>query len=235
MKTLSITFVLTVLSHLLVAQEHETHQVSFYFGNIGIPFAKFKQAVDSGVGVGLGVNGLINPKGKKGYSPVFFGGDFSWISFGREKDKPPLSSTTYNTTFNYYGISGLSRLFLSNKSEGFVTFVDGQMGAQILNTRTMTGNNIFKLIFDDQTELIHSTNNASLIYGLGFGFYTRRVNDKNGNFKPTTTVRVMYHWSNQTQYVKRGSVSIDGGSVTNYETGYTRTNMITVQLGISMH
>ncbi|MBX2971334.1 MAG: hypothetical protein KF803_18350 [Cyclobacteriaceae bacterium] len=222
------------LSHLVAAQEHETHQISFLLGNIGIPTAQLKQAYDR-VGIGLGINGLINPKRRRGYSPVFFGGDFSWYGFGRDKYKSSLSSTTYKTTFNYYGVNGLTRLFLSNKSKGFVPFIDGQMGGRILNTRTMTGNNIFKLIFDDQAELIHSTNNASLNYSLGFGFYTRKGRDENGDYRPSATLRVMYHWSNQTQYVKRGSVLLSGGSVVGYETGYTRANMITVQFGVIMY
>jgi hypothetical protein len=234
MKTLSITFILMLLSYPVAAQDYEKSQISVLI-NTAIPTLKLKQAVDNrmgGMGVGLGINGLINPKGNSGYSPVFFGGDFSWVGFGSVKQKSP-SSPTYKTTFNYYGLSGLSRLFLNNRSVGFVPFIDGQMGVQLFNTRTMTGNNIFKLIFDDQAELIHSTNYAGLSYGLGFGFYTRKARAEKGNLVPSTTARLMYHWGNKTRYVKRESVSVNGGSVY-YETGYTHTNLIMIQFGILM-
>lgn len=233
MKTLS-TFLFLLLSGLACAQEFESYQVSL-FGNIGIPSAELKEAVDNPIGgtaVGLGFNALFNPKGKKSYSPVFVGADFSYVTFGRDKQPATSTSPPYKTSFNYYGISGLTRLFLSSRPEGFVPFIDGQLGAQIFNTRTKIDKNVVNLILnDDQPEVINTTNDAGLNYGVGIGFYSRKTVNENGGYDPSFTLRVLYHWGDRTNYVKRGSLEVDNGTVT-YESGYTRTNMIMIQLGV---
>lgn len=53
--------------------------VSFY-ANVSIPSASFKAAIDNpngGAGVGIGMQLLFNPKGKRGSSPFYPGIDFS--------------------------------------------------------------------------------------------------------------------------------------------------------------
>ncbi|MBX2966252.1 MAG: hypothetical protein KF845_08920 [Cyclobacteriaceae bacterium] len=234
MKTRAATFFFVFVTGLVLAQEHELYQVSL-FGNVGIPSKELKDAVDNPIGgtaVGFGFNALFNPKGKKGYSPVFIGADFSYVTFGRDKQPSTATSPPYKTSFNYYGISGISRLFLSSKAEGFVPFIDGQLGAQIFNTRTKIDKNVLHLVFnDDQPEVINTTNDAGLNYGIGIGFYTRKSTNENGGHDPSFTLRAMYHWGDRSKYVKRGSLEVDNGTVT-YESGYTRTNMFMVQLGI---
>ncbi|MBX2945180.1 MAG: hypothetical protein KF725_05055 [Cyclobacteriaceae bacterium] len=221
--------ILTVFS-----QDHETYQVSL-LANVGIPSAELKEAVDNpvgGIAVGFGFNALFNPKGKKGYSPVFVGADFSYITFGRDKQPSTPTAPPYKTSFNYYGISGLSRFFLSNKEVGFVPFVDGQLGVKIFNTRTKIDKNVVNIILnDDEPEVINTTNDAGLGYALGGGFYARKTLNENGNRDVSFTLRAMYHFGDQTSYVKRGSIQVDNGTVS-YQTGYTRTNMIMIQLGI---
>lgn len=224
--------ILTVFS-----QDHETYQVSL-LANVAIPSAELKEAVDNPIGgtaVGLGFNALFNPKGKKGYSPVFIGADFSYVTFGRDKQPSTPTAPPYKTSFNYYGISGQSRFFLSNKQVGFVPFVDGLLGVKIFNTRTKIDKNVINIIVnDDEPEVINTTNDAGLGYALGAGFYTRKALNENGNRDVSFTLRAMYHWGDQTSYVKRGSLAVNNGTVS-YETGYTKTNMIMIQLGIILN
>lgn len=228
--TLPILFVLFGLP----AAAQESAQLSLQI-NTAIPVGEFKEAVDNSIGgaaVGFGTNVLFNPKGKKGYSPAFFGADFSYMTFGRDKIEATNDAPPFKTTFNYYAINGMTRLFLSSKEAGFVPFVDGTLGLKIFNTRTKVDKNVTHVILDDnQPEVINTTNDNGLGYGVGMGWYTRKPKDDENTTKATFTFRVMYLWGDPTSYVKRGSVKVENGFVT-YEEGSTKTNMVMVQLGI---
>ncbi len=234
MKKLALPILITVALNVpLTAQE--ANQLSLQV-NTGIPTGKFKEAVDNsigGVAVGVGANVLFNPKGKKGYSPVFFGADFSCMTFGRDKIEETTDAPPFKTTFNYYALNGMTRLFLSNKEAGFVPFIDGTLGLKIFNTRTKVDKDVTNIILNDnQPEVINTTNDNGLGYGVGMGWYTRKsANEENPSTRASFTFRVMYLWGDPTSYVKRGSVKVENGFVT-YEEGSTKTNMIMVQLGI---
>lgn len=216
----------------LPAAAQESAQLSIQL-NTAIPTGEFKEAVDNSIGgaaVGFGTNVLFNPKGKKGYSPAFFGADFSYMTFGRDKIEATIDAPPFKTTFNYYAINGMTRLFLSTKENGLVPFIDGTIGLKIFNTRTKVDKDVSHILLDDnQPEVIHTTNDNGLGYGIGTGFYIRKTTEH--ELKTTFTLRVMYLWGDPTSYVKRGSVKVENGFVT-YEEGSTKTNMIMVQLGI---
>jgi len=223
-----------LLSIKLTAQE--SVNLSLY-GNVTVPIADFKEAIDNsvgGAGVGVGTNFLFNPKGKKAYSPIFLGIDFSYVTFGRDKQEATTNGLPYKTTFNYYNISGVSRIFLTDKTEGLTPFIDGMLGLKIFNTRTKIDKDLIGTIINDQPEVIHTTNDTGLGYGLGVGFYKRHPHTEEGSGGASVSMRVMYLWGDKTSYVKRGSLQVDNGAVT-YETGYANTNMILIQLGITIH
>lgn len=219
----------------LAAQAQETAMFSFAPA-MAIPSEEFKKAVDNpneGLGVGLGSNILFNPKGKKGYSPVFFGADFTYLTFGRDKQPSTTNAPPYKTTFNYYAINGIARLFLTDKEYGFTPFVDGMLGLKIYNTRTKIDKDLLDTVLnDDQPEVIHTTNDTGLGYGVGIGFYKRKIKDE-GEGKASFTLRAMYLWGDKIRYVVRGSVQIDNGAVT-YETKYSNTNMVMLQFGVNL-
>jgi hypothetical protein len=219
----------------LHSQAQESVMISFSPA-IAIPSEEFKKAVDNpieGLGVGLGSNVLFNPKGKKGYSPVFFGVDFAYLTFGRDKQPAANNAPPYKTSFNFYAINGIARVFLTDKEYGFTPFIDGMLGMKIYNTRTKIDKNVVDfLLNDDQAEVIHTTNDTGLGYGLGIGFYNRKFKDE-GEGKASFTVRAMYLWGDKIQYVVRGSLQIDNGEVT-YKTNYSNTNMIMIQFGINI-
>jgi hypothetical protein len=230
---------LTLLAFVMLgycARAQETVQVGIT-GAFTVPSEELKKAVYNpagGLGIGFGTNVLFNPKGRKGYSPVFFGVDFNYVTFGRDKQEQTSNSPPYKTSYNYYSISGLSRLFLTDKTEGFTPFVDGMLGLKVFNTRTKIDKNFFDtVVWEEEEEVLNTTNDTGLGYGLGLGFYTRKDKSEGGDFG-TFTLRVLYLWGDKTSYVKRGSVKVIDNSRVEYETGYTRTNMILIQLGINI-
>jgi len=231
MKKLFLTAFLITANFFGVAQDHETYQVSL-FAHAGTPLGELKELVGSSA-IGCGFNALFNPKGKKSYSPVFVGFDFSYSTFGRDKQPSTSTAPPYKTSFNDYTTSGAIRLFLSQREVGFTPFIDGQLGVKIFNTRTKIDKNLWHTVFnDDQPEVINTTNDAGLGYGIGAGFYTRKALNENGNRDVSFTLRTLYIWGDKTSYVKRGSVGVDSDGFVTFETAYSNTNMILVQLGI---
>ncbi|MBX2963589.1 MAG: hypothetical protein KF687_13840 [Cyclobacteriaceae bacterium] len=212
-------------------QEHETYQVSLLVTG-GATLGDFKDIAGGSV-VGTGFNALFNPKGKREYSPIFVGLEFSYVTFGRDKQAENADYPALKTTFNDYSISGAARFFPTQNKTGFTPFLDGLLGLKILNTRTKVDKDLFDTLFsDDAPEVIHTTSNTGLGYGLGGGFYTRKALNDNGNRDVSFTFRIMYTWGDKTSFVKRDSLKVDINNGVTYETAYVNTNMIVFQLGI---
>lgn len=235
-----------VVARSAFAQEDDSYEFSDVpdpvhlgiYADVSIPSQQFKEAIDNGtggVGAGFNFNVLASPYGRKKYSPVMLGVDFNYLHLGRDKVSESTTAPPYKTTYNYYTVCGATRLFLK-KGEGIVPFVDGMLGLKIYNTKTKIDKDAFQTIInDEQPEVIHSKNDNGLTYGVGVGFYNRRyAKDADGQTtmgKASFSLRVMYLWGDEIEYVKRGSVVIDNGTVT-YDKGYTTTNMFVVQLGL---
>lgn len=218
------------------AQETKTEPFTIsIYANAGIPSKQFKEALNNqfgGASVGVGSSVLFNVKGKKELSPLALGIDFSYLTFGRDKTASTSGAPPYKTTFNFYSVSAISRVILSKRATGFTPFIDGMLGVKIVNTRTKIDKNALNILLNnDQPEVINNTNDYGLGYGLGMGWYTRKKAGDNGQGTASFTLRVMYLWGDQTSYVKRGSLQVNNGYVS-YETGYTNTNMVLIQLGI---
>jgi len=218
------------------AQETKTEPFTIsVYANAGIPSKQFKEAVSNqfeGTGVGIGSSVLFNVKGKKELSPLALGIDFSYLTFGRDKIAATSGAPPHKTTFNFYSVSAVSRVILSKRETGFTPFIDGMVGVKIVNTRTKIDKNVLNILLNnDQPEVINNTNDYGLGYGLGMGWYTRKMAGDNGQGTASFTLRIMYLWGDQTSYVKRGSMQVNNGYVS-YETGHTNTNMVLIQLGI---
>ncbi len=236
-KTLLIALLAPGLTHTQAQQATSEPVVFSLYADVGIPSKEFKKAVDNPVGgtaVGVGTNLLFNLKGKKQPSPLALGVDFSYLTFGRDKIDATTSSPPYKTTFNYYSMSGVMRVILTNRTTGFTPFIDGMLGVKIFNTRTKIDKNAIDVILNtDQPEVINTTNDYGLGYGLGAGWYVRKAVGENGQKAPSFTMRAMFLWGDPTRYVKRSSMQVSNGFV-QYESGYTNTNMILIQLGIAL-
>ena len=218
------------------AQEAKTEPFTLsLYANAAIPSKQFQESVNNqfgGAGAGFGSSVLFNVKGKKELSPLAFGIDFSYVTFGRDKIAATSTSPPYKTTFNFYSVSVISRIILSKRATGITPFIDGMVGVKIVNTKTKIDKNVLNILLNnDQPEVINNTNDYGMGYGLGMGWHTRKKAGDNGQGTASFTLRVMYLWGDKTSYVKQGSMQVNNGYVS-YETGYTNTNMVLIQLGI---
>jgi opacity protein-like surface antigen len=235
----TILTVVVVCGTISAIAQQTTNPVHFAgYANVSVPSSDFKKAVDNdtgGVGAGFGFNVLANPYGKKKSSPVLIGIDFNYLTFGRDKIEANGNVPPYKTSYNYYTIAGIGRYIIPNAS-GFTPFIDGMLGMKIYNTRTKIDKDAFQTVINkDQEEVINSKNDTGLTYGVGVGFFNRKLKTNESGDGVTTnnvsfSLRLMYLWGDEISYVKRGTVVIDNGFVT-YDTGYTKTNMILIQLG----
>jgi opacity protein-like surface antigen len=234
-----LTLLIIVSGTIPVNAQQNTNPVHFAgYANVSIPSSDFKKAIDNdtgGVGVGFGFNVLANPYGRKRSSPVLLGIDFNYLTFGRDKIEASGNVPPYKTSYNYYTIGGLGR-YVIPKTSGFTPFIDGMLGMKIYNTRTKIDKDAFQTVIDnEQEEVINSNNDTGLTYGIGVGFFNRKFStSENGDAVTSNnvsfTLRLMYLWGDEIGYVKRGTVVVENGFVS-YETGYTKTNMILIQLG----
>jgi hypothetical protein len=220
------------------AQDTDVDQVHISaLGSLAFPFPELRKAVDNnigGLGVGAGATLLVNPTMKKKNSPVFIGLDLNYLTFGRDKTEGTDVAPPYKTSFNFYTVSGVMRLYPYPEKIGFCPFLDGMLGLKLVNARTKVDKDIFNTINNDEDEVINNTTDKGLGYALGVGFVNRKYReDADGAMrkKESLTIRIAYHWGATATYVKRGSVVIDNGSVT-LETGEVKPDMIVLQVGL---
>jgi hypothetical protein len=206
----------------------------------GIPSPHFKDAVDNktgGMGMGLGLNVAANPFGKKKSSPLWVGADLFYLNFGRDKIAETSTAPPYKTSFNFYSISGMGRIYM-NQHRGFTPFIDGLLGVKIFNARTKIDKAAFQtIIAEEQEEVINNSTDSGLGYGLGFGLFNRKykvAKDGETMSHGSFTVRVLYLWGDETQYVKRGSVRVENGGYVYFDQGRTRTDMVVIQIGVTV-
>lgn len=87
---------------------------------------------------------------------------------------------------------------------------------------------------DDQPEVINTTNDTGVNYGLGLGFYVRRPKEEEET-KGSFTLRILYTWGAPARYVIRDSIELDQDGFVQYETAQTRTDMIHVSIGLMLY
>lgn len=212
---------------------------TFHFnvtGLVGIPSKELKEAVQNDfgdLGVGFATSILMNPFGKKKPSPILMGIDFSYLTYGVDKIDESSSNPPLKTAFNVYNISAAFR-FLPRQSTGFAPFIDGMVGSRIFNTRTKINKDIVDTILnEDQPEVINTTNDAGLCYTVGIGFFNRKPKDD--QLKGSFTLRFLYTWGDDAEYIIRDSIKLDSDNFVTYETGRTRTDMFLIQLGFTLY
>jgi hypothetical protein len=225
---------LAILPHLIYCQKIDLVHFSLV-GNVSFPSATLKKAVDNnfgGVGVGVGSSILFNPTAKRKNSPVLIGLDFNYLTFGRDKIQATNTSPPYKTSYNFYSVCPQMRLMPFPEKIGFSPFLDAIIGLKIMNARTKVDKNILNSLNKDEDEVIQNATDSGLGYGVGVGFFNRKYGDEGKTTsKASFTVRVMYHWGGSIEYVKRGSLVIDNGTVS-FEEGKTRLDMLVVQIGL---
>lgn len=234
MKTLFFALYGCFLTYSCFAQGPNYVQVGFH-GNIGFPVGEFRETFNNslgGTGWGAGMTMLFNPKMGRAYSPVIIGFEGNYMNLGTDKTRETKYLPKLKTTFNYFNIGPLIRVFMSNRKEGFTPFIDGFIGMKVLNTNTKIDNTVFDTINNEEyLESLLSTNYESLGYGVGLGFYNRKIragNESGHSF----SLRLMYQNGDRITHVKRGSIQVDPDGFITYQNGKTETSILSLQLGI---
>lgn len=205
-------------------------------GNVGLPMGEFREAVNNslgGTGWGAGMNFFLNPKKGGIYSPVFVGIEGNYMNLGTDKTPATSFLPQLKTTFNYYNVGLVTRVFLIEKEEGFIPFLDGYIGMKVLNTNTQVDNSLLDTILNQEDlESLLSTDSESLGYGVGLGFYNRKFNDQAGTGQGSFYLRLMYQYGDRINYVQRGSIKVDNKGFMTYQTDRTQTGILSLQLGL---
>ena len=233
-----LVLLITLLSSPTFAQFTEKAHVSFY-GNLGAPIGEFRQTIQNSIGgngVGFGTNILINPKKEAAFSPVLIGIEANYLHLGTEKTPESTFLPQLKTSYNYITLGPVIRALLSQREEGIVPFVDGFVGMKLLNTKTRIDNTIVDTLLDQEyLESLLSTNYEGLGYGMGIGFFTRKL-DKGGiNVGNSFYLKLNYAYGDRLTYVKKGSIAVDSEGFITYKNGKTQTGMITLQAGIMLY
>lgn len=234
MKSLTLFFAFLLIHQVCSAQTAEKFQFGLH-GNIGLPVGEFRETVSNsigGTGWGAGMNFFLNPKKGGVYSPIYVGIEGNYMNLGRDKTPETTFLPQLKTTYNYFNVGPVFRLFLSDREEGFVPFLDGFVGMKVLNSRTQVDNSILDTALDQEyLESLLSTNYEGLGYGVGFGFYKRKIKEDSNNGAASFYLRVMYQYGDRINYVKRGSIDVDKDGAITYETGRTETSILSLQIG----
>ncbi|MBC6368648.1 hypothetical protein [Algoriphagus sp. AK58] len=235
MRILVACILICLVSHTSWAQFEDKVQLGLY-GNIGFPVGEFSQTVSNsmgGTGWGTGINFLFNPKKGREFSPVLIGIEGNYLHLGTEKTPESQFLPRLKTTFNYFNVGPIIRAMLSNKEEGIIPFVDGFVGLKVLNTKTKIDNSLLDTLLDQEyLESLLSTNYEGLGYGLGIGFFSRKIKNEPFDTSASFYLKLQYQYGDRINYVKRGSVEVDREGFITYETGKTPTSLLSLQLGI---
>lgn len=220
------------------AQFSEKAHISFY-GNLGFPMGEFRQTIQNSIGgngVGLGTSMLFNPKKESAFSPVMIGLEVNYLHLGTEKTPESTFLPQLKTSYNYITLGPVIRAVLSQKDQGIIPFVDGFVGMKLLNTKTRIDNTIVDTLLDQEyLESLLSTNYEGLGYGLGVGFFTRKL-DKGGiNVGNSFYLKLNYAYGDRLTYVRKGSIAVDSEGFITYKNGKTETGMLTLQAGIMLY
>jgi hypothetical protein len=233
-----LTLVLSSMLFLnLQAQESDTLKfdyLSFYInGQVAIPAKEFREAINNAVGdLGVGLAGgfLFSPFGQKKPSPILLGADIGYLNYGVEKIGGNSSNPALKITHNIYSFDAIARLrHPDHYNKRVIPFIDGLLGLKLYNTRVKVDKNLLDILFNtDDPEVLDNVNDTGLNFGLGAGFYTNPKKSNGVGF----TMRALYMWGDEVDYVVRNSVKVNNGALT-YETGTANTSMLTIQLGIT--
>ncbi len=155
------------------------------------------------------------------------------MNLGRDKTPATVFLPQLKTTFNYYNVGPVIRVFLVEKEEGFIPFLDGFIGMKVLNVNTKVDNSLLDTVLDQEDiESLLWKSYEGLGYGVGLGFYNRKFHDQTENKQASFYLRLMYQYGDKINYVKRGSIKVDNDGFINYQTDRTQTGILSLHIGL---
>lgn len=205
--------------------EAQQLQLGIDFSTV-IPTGSFSDNVTNN-GYGVGGQFLVGI----GRSPFHLGVDAAFANYGSEEHEEPLSPTIPEITLKVKTDNNiiLTHLLLrAQPRNGRVRpYADGLVGLKYLFTRTSIRNET------DDEELAGTTNFSDTTFSYGFGGGVQiRLADLGGGGDISFDSKVRYLRGSQAEYLKKGSIRRDNGSVS-FDVLSSRTDVVTLQLGIT--
>lgn len=235
MKTSILLIAFVSFINFSYSQSSNKSQVGLY-GIVGLPMGEFRESVNNsfgGTGWGAGMNFFLNPKKGGIYSPVFIGAVVNYMNLGTDKSPESRFLPQLKTTFNYYNVGPVIRVFLVEKEEGIIPFLDGFIGMKVLSADTKVDNSLLDTVLDQEDiESLLWKSYEGLGYGVGFGFYNRKFNDQAENKQASFYLRLMYQYGDKINYVKRGSITVNNEGIITYQTDRTQTGILSLHIGL---
>ncbi len=207
--------------------------INFYLtSQLAVPSKEFREVINNdfgNAGVGIGTGLVFSPLLENRSSPFLIGLDFGYFTYGQEKTAATTTAPPLKTTHNVFTWNAIGRLRPKYEQGSITPFIDGLLGLKLYNTKTKINKDIVDFIFnDDQREVINNVKDTGVNYGLGVGFYTNPKRRSNPGF----TLRVLYLWGDEVNYVVRNSVALDPDGFVTFDTDRANTSMLIIQLGI---
>lgn len=238
MKAFLIALGFILIQGAAFSQSTEKTHISIY-GNLGFPIGEFRQSVNNSIGgngVGIGMSALFNPKKEGYFSPVLIGLEANYLHLGTEKTPESTSLPRLKTSYNYVNFGPVIRALLSQREQGLIPFVDAFVGMKILNTKTRVDNTLVDTLLDREIlAKLLSTNYEGLSYGLGVGFFQRKIWEDGVGQKSTFYLKLNYTYGDRLSYVQKGSIQVNPEGDISYQVGKTQTGLVSLQLGILLY
>lgn len=203
-----------------------------------LPQNEFSESIDT-QGYGVNLNGMY----RFSQSPFGLGLDFNFINFGQDTRDEPLSPTIPDLTVRveneYNLVQGLMAARVQSPDGVIRPFAEGLAGFNYFYTQTSIENR--RSQGDEPIATDTNFEDWGFAWGGGGGLMIR-VFDRRGseNLTPENPLAagyinlgVRYLNGSEAEYLRKGSIVIENGSVT-YDTLKSRTDMLIIQFGFVM-
>lgn len=197
---------------------------------LGLPQGPFQDQLES-TGFGIkGMAGLHMPR-----SPLFFGVDFSYLTFGTDSRKEAFNSNIPDVRVqvdnSYNMASGFGLLRLSGQSFTFRPYVEGLFGVNYLYTQSVvrnSGNN------DEEIASDINLDDFTPAYGIGAGFQFLVWDGRQvyGTLM-YLNMQARYIRGGNAEYVLPGTIDTSGQAA-QFDTADSRTDTAYIQIGMSI-
>ncbi|MCB2202277.1 hypothetical protein KQH51_05340 [bacterium] len=196
-----------------------------------IPTGDFKDEIEDGGG-GICADIVWSPQAQ----PFGLGVSFEYLIYGDQTRREPLSTTIPDIVVDVTTSNNIvqSHLFfrVGYRHGGFRPYADALVGFKYLYTRTSIDDSDF-----DYGDEIGSTNldDWALSYGVRGGAMIRVYDGfaRKKNYSVFIDMRAGYLLGGEADYLKEGSIHIDGTDVT-YDISRSKTNLVMLHLGVNV-
>lgn len=203
---------------------------------LGFPQGEFRDHVPN---LGIGLSGTVGIRIPN--SPLIIGGDLGFLIYGHEQRREMISTTIPDVEVRVITSNNIlqGNIFLRLKPvTGAVRpYFDGLIGFKYLFTETEIRN----VFWADNEPIAESVNLGDLAFGYGIGFgiafhavdrTQAKLETGEGPVGILIDIRLRYLMGTEADYLKKGSIEHDRGSVT-YDIYTSRTDFLMPFVGVS--